>query len=141
MADVVRKQQPDALVRGQQPNALVIPNRLPEPKGIGGSRPAKKRRGGRQPGAGRPRRLGRATRAEEQARLKAVYDAMPTERWLRTLENYAKKAEETQDRWAIRFFAEYMMGKPTEYIRQDVSHAHVIELTWGDNDTKVTEPT
>lgn len=43
---------------------------------------------------------------------------MPTTKWVETLKNYADKAAKG-DRYAIRFFADYLLGKPVE--RQIVS--------------------
>ena len=40
---------------------------------------------------------------------------MPAKRWLQVLEVFAVKAL-AGDRWALRFFADYMLGKPIERV-------------------------
>lgn len=64
----------------------------------------------------KPYRSGRrATRKTEDAYVRAFGQAMPTKRWVAALEKYAEKAEDG-DRYAMRFFADYLIGKPLERV-------------------------
>lgn len=56
---------------------------------------------------------GRPSRAVEEAYLRAVKEAMPTKEWLKCLRVYAARAQ-SGDRYALRFFADYLLGKPLE---------------------------
>jgi len=47
---------------------------------------------------------------------------MPGKKWLEALANYAEKAVQG-DRYAIRFFADYLIGRPLE--RQIVAHGRM----------------
>lgn len=62
-------------------------------------------------------RAGRPLRAVEEAYLQTVQRVMPTDRWNRCCEAYAKKAE-NGERYPFAFFANYLMGKPVEYKEQ-----------------------
>jgi len=56
---------------------------------------------------------GRPKRDIEEAYLHAIKEAMPTKRWLECLQVYAARAE-AGDRYALRFFADYLLGRPVE---------------------------
>lgn len=66
-----------------------------------GHRPSNKGKGGRPP------------RSTEEEYLRAFSEAMPAKRWLVVLRRYAKKAW-LGDKEAIKFFANYLVGKPLE---------------------------
>ena len=56
---------------------------------------------------------GRPSRSVEETYLRAIKDAMPPKRWFDCLQTYAALAE-AGDRYALRFFADYLLGKPLE---------------------------
>ena len=60
---------------------------------------------------------GRPPRPVEEAYLHAIKEAMPTKRWIDCLQTYAALAE-AGDRYALRFFADYLLGRPIEYREQ-----------------------
>ena len=60
---------------------------------------------------------GRPSRPVEEAYLRAIKEAMPAEQWLDCLRACAARAKKG-DRYALRFFADYLLGKPVEYKEQ-----------------------
>lgn len=62
-----------------------------------------------------PYRNGRRPKCStEEAYLRAFGQAMPTAKWIKVLKKYAKKAED--DYRAMKFFADYLIGKPLERV-------------------------
>ena len=68
-----------------------------------GHRPSNKGKGGRPP------------RSTEEDYLRAFSEALPATRWRTILRKYAKKAG-LCDKEAIKFFANYLVGKPLERV-------------------------
>ena len=58
---------------------------------------------------------GRPPRSTEESYLRAFGQAMPTQKWVDTLKVYAEKAADG-DSVAMRFFANYLIGKPLERV-------------------------
>lgn len=55
----------------------------------------------------------RPKRSAEESYLRAFGQAMPTAKWLEVLRNYAAEAAKGDNR-AMKFFADYLIGKPLE---------------------------
>ena len=64
---------------------------------------------------------GRPSRPVEEAYLRAIKEAMPSEAWVKCLRVYAARAQ-SGDRYALRFFADYLLGKPLE--RRELTGLH-----------------
>lgn len=86
------------------------------------------RKGQFQPGqSGNP--SGRKPRAHEERFLKVLVKVMPAKRWAIVMEKVALLAERGE-KWAVEYYANYMMGKPRESvdITTDGEKISVIEV-------------
>lgn len=78
--------------------------------------------------------VGRPRRATEEKYLSLIGKTVTAEDWVKVVMTALARAKAGDSR-ARDFLAQYLIGKPTEYVNVDQDTAVDITLTWGDENT------